>query len=268
MKTKNSYMISKNKIKTIHSLEQKKYRKKEGLFVAEGPKIINELLQCMKCTWLAHTASYDLPNPIAFPIDELEQCTEDELHKISFLSSPQSVIATFKIPEESSEISCISEDLCLALDGVQDPGNLGTIIRLADWFGIKHIYCSLQTADAFSPKTVQATMGAISRVNIHYVDLMELIKKLPSATPIYGTLLDGDNLYEQKLENKGLLIMGNEGNGLSAEIRNLLNAKLYIPCYPTDSETSESLNVGVATAILCAEFRRRIINNPHRLQDE
>ena len=142
-------------------------------------------------------------------------------------------------------------------DGIQDPGNLGTIIRIADWFGINHIFCSTQTADAFSPKTIQATMGAISRVKVHYTNLVELINDLPKGTPVYGTLLDGNNIYEQELENKGLLIMGNEGNGLTPEIREKLNARLYIPSYPKDSETSESLNVGVATAILCAEFRRR-----------
>lgn len=251
-------MISKNKIKFIHSLEQKKYRKKEGLFVAEGPKIINELLQCMKCTWLAHTSEYKVPAATAFPVTEIDECSTDELHKVSFLTTPQEVIATFEIPSTSLNISAISQDLCLALDGVQDPGNLGTIIRLADWFGIRHIFCSTQTADAFSPKTVQATMGAIARIQVHYCNLTELIGQLPAGTPIYGTLLDGDNLYEQKLENKGLLIMGNEGNGLTAEVREKVNAKLYIPSYPKDSETSESLNVGVATAILCAEFRRRL----------
>jgi TrmH family RNA methyltransferase len=251
-------MISKNKIKLIHSLEQKKYRKKEGLFVAEGPKIVNELLQSMKCTWLAHIPDYILPLQKAYPIDEVETCTVDELHKTSFLNSPQEVIATFRIPDFSFKKEWISDELCLALDGIQDPGNLGTIIRIADWFGINHIFCSTQTADAFSPKTIQATMGAISRVKVHYTNLVELINDLPQGTPVYGTLLDGNNIYEQELENKGLLIMGNEGNGLTPEIREKLNARLYIPSYPKDSETSESLNVGVATAILCAEFRRRM----------
>lgn len=251
-------MISKNKIKFIHSLEQKKYRKKEKLFVAEGPKIINELLQSMKCTWLAHTSDYTVPQRTAFPIDEITECQTEELHKVSFLTTPQEVIATFEIPEYTLETGVIAQDLCLALDGVQDPGNLGTIIRLADWFGIKHIFCSTQTADAFSPKTVQATMGAISRIKVHYCNLPELIDLLPAGTPVYGTLLDGDNLYSQELVNKGLLIMGNEGNGLTPEVREKVNAKLYIPSYPKDSETSESLNVGVATAILCAEFRRRM----------
>ena len=251
-------MISRNKIKLIHSLEQKKYRKKEGLFVAEGPKIINELLQSMKCTWLIHVPEYTLPQQTAFPIDEVETCSKDELHKVSFLSTPQEVIATFKIPEFSYQKEWISNELCLGLDGIQDPGNLGTIIRIADWFGINNIFCSMQTADAFSPKTIQATMGAISRVKVHYTDLIELINGLPQDTPVYGTLLDGNSIYEQELKNQGLLIMGNEGNGLTPEIREKVKARLYIPSYPKDSETSESLNVGVATAILCAEFRRRM----------
>lgn len=258
VKSKIYSMISKNRAKTIHSLEQKKYRKKEGLFVAEGPKIINELLISMKCNWLAHTPGYSVPAHTLYPITEVEECSSEELRKVSFLTTPQEVIATFEIPDSTFDISLISKELCLALDGVQDPGNLGTIIRIADWFGIKHIFCSTQTADAFSPKTIQATMGAISRVQIHYTNLCSLIDQLPSGTPIYGTLLDGDNLYTQSLENKGLLIMGNEGNGLTEEVRDRVNAKLFIPSYPKESETSESLNVGVATAILCAEFRRRL----------
>jgi len=136
-------MISKNKIKLIHSLDQKKYRKKEGIFVAEGPKIINELLQSMKCTWLTHIPEYTLPQQTEFSIDEVEICTKDELHKVSFLSTPQEVIATFKIPDFYYQKEWITNELCLGLDGIQDPGNLGTIIRIADWFGINHIFCSM-----------------------------------------------------------------------------------------------------------------------------
>lgn len=253
-------MLSKNKIKLIHSLEQKKYRKKEGLFVAEGPKLVNELLKCMHCTGLYHTPEYVLPQDGILQVDEIDSCTPEELQKASFLTSPQEVIGLFQIPEDNNEdlVKFPTTELCLALDGVQDPGNLGTICRIADWFGIRHIFCSLKTADVYAPKTIQATMGAIARVSIHYVDLVQFISQLPQETPVYGTLLDGNNLYSQELENKGLLIMGNEGNGLTPEVRSLLNHTLYIPSYPSDSETSESLNVGVATAILCAEFRRRI----------
>lgn len=251
-------MVSKNRVKFVHSLELKKNRKKEGVFLAEGSKIILELLQCMECTWLAHTPDFECPTTTRFKIGAIDTCTDDELRKLSLLTTPQDVIATFKLPGYECPTHILEKELCLALDGVQDPGNLGTIIRLADWFGINHIFCSTQTADAFSPKTIQATMGAISRVQIHYTDLVELVDSLPVGTPVYGTLLDGENIYSQELENRGLLIMGNEGNGLTPEIRERVNAKLFIPNFPKDRETSESLNVGVATAIVCAEFRRRI----------
>ena len=246
-------MISKNKIKFIHSLEQKKLRKKEGLFIAEGPKIIGELLQTMHCTWLAHTPEFTVPNSLAYPIDEVDECSYEELKKASFLTTPQEVIGTFALPDGKEDSTPISKELCLALDGIQDPGNLGTIIRLADWFGIKNIYCSLQTADAYSPKTVQATMGAISRVKLYYTDLASLIDKLPSETPIYGTLLDGDNIYNQKLENKGLLVMGNEGNGVKEEIADMCDEAIYIPM----NKECESLNVGIATSIILYEFSKK-----------
>jgi TrmH family RNA methyltransferase len=148
--------------------------------------------------------------------------------------------------------------LCLALDNVQDPGNLGTIIRIADWFGIKNIFCSIGTADAYNPKTVQATMGAIGRVRVHYLDLPRYIASLNGKAPIYGTFLDGENIYKKELRNKGIIIMGNEGNGISNECSALVNERLFIPNYPAGCETSESLNVSVATAIICSEFRRRI----------
>jgi len=146
--------------------------------------------------------------------------------------------------------------LCLALDEVQDPGNLGTIIRIADWFGIEHIFCSQGTADVYNPKVVQATMGALARVHVHYVNLSELIDSLPDI-PVYGTFLDGTNIYEQELSQTGIIVMGNEGNGISPEVRKVINRRLYIPNYPANRPTSESLNVAVATAITCAEFRRR-----------
>jgi len=158
--------------------------------------------------------------------------------------------------------STASDDLVLCLDGVQDPGNLGTIIRTADWFGIKHIVCSQQTVDAFSPKVVQATMGSIARVSVHYTDLTSFLTSLPEGTPVYGTFLDGKNLYHEQLKPNGVIIMGNEGNGISAEIARHVTHRLLIPPYPADSDTAESLNVSIATAIICAEFRRiNFVNN-------
>ena len=154
------------------------------------------------------------------------------------------------------DTEAVRQSLCLALDDVQDPGNLGTIIRLADWFGIEHIICSQNTVDVYNPKTIQATMGGIARVKVHYTSLPDFIRSLGD-TPVFGTFLDGKNMYEQPLSANGLIVMGNEGNGIGKEVATLINRKLYIPNYPAGQETSESLNVAIATAVICAEFRRQ-----------
>ena len=166
------------------------------------------------------------------------------------------MLAVFRQPDEETDVSVISHSLCLALDDVQDPGNLGTIVRLADWFGIEHIFCSPNTVDIYNPKTVQATMGGIARVRLHYTPLPEFIRSL-KGIPVYGTFLDGENMYTQPLSAYGLIVMGNEGNGIEDEVERLINRKLYIPNYPAERETSESLNVAIATAVVCAEFRRQ-----------
>ena len=165
----------------------------------------------------------------------------------------------FEQKESSWNASFPAQSLCLALDGIQDPGNLGTIIRLADWFGIEHIYCSSNTVDAYSPKVVQASMGGLARVNLYYGSLTDLISSLDNDVPVYGTFLNGENIYRQSLSQHGLIIMGNEGNGVSPEVEAFITRRLYIPNYPMERETSESLNVAVATAIVCAEFRRQAL---------
>jgi TrmH family RNA methyltransferase len=182
--------------------------------------------------------------------------TDDELHRISFLQHPQEILAVFHIPtpQESSNLH-LPSDICLALDGVQDPGNVGTIIRIADWFGITHIYCSPDTADVYNPKVVQATMGSLAHVQITYCDLVPLLRE--AAVPVYGTLLDGQDIYQQPLSREGVIVMGNEGNGISPEVRQLVSHKLLIPNFNKNTETAESLNVAIATAITCSEFRRR-----------
>ena len=248
--------ISKNRIKFIRSLEQKKVRREERVFVAEGPKLTGDLLDHFHCRYLAATADW-LEVHQLFQADEIESATTDEIARASLLKTPQNVIAIFDQREEKTDVSVIESQLCLALDDVQDPGNLGTIIRIADWFGIEHIFCSQGTVDVYSPKVVQATMGALSRVHIHYVSLPELISKLNKRVPVFATLLEGNDIYTQELSSTGLIVMGNEGNGISAEVRKLINRKLFIPNYPEGRDTSESLNVAVATAITCAEFRRR-----------
>ena len=239
-------MMTKNQMKLIRSLELKKNRKREGLFVAEGPKVVGDL---MRAGYMLRMLFSTVARPDA------ELITEEELRKVSFLQHPQEVLAVFEIP--TPKLSTLNSQLSLALDGVQDPGNLGTIIRIADWFGISTIYCSLDTADAYNPKVVQATMGSLAHVQVFYTDLLELFNSLPPSYPIYGTLLDGENIYEQELTTEGIIVMGNEGNGISPEVRQHINKRLLIPDFHTDGLRAESLNVAIATAITCSEFRRR-----------
>ena len=243
-------MISKNQVKYIHQLEQKKYRKREGLFVAEGTKVVGDLLKYHQPEALFATDEWKAPDGISYTI-----VTEEELRRISFLQHPQQVLGLFPIPPQTTATN-FGGALVLALDGVQDPGNLGTIIRIADWFGIETIICSEDTADAWNPKVIQATMGSIARVNIIYTNLLDFLDTLPPDFPIYGTLLDGENIYSEPLSEEGLIIMGNEGNGISEAVRTKINRKLLIPDFH-QGETADSLNVAIATAITCSEFRRR-----------
>ena len=259
-------MISKNQIKWVRQLEMKKFRQREGLFVAEGPKVVGDLLACgympqqlfATPEWKGWNGADGLPGDDSrrFACEEWTEVNDEELRRLSFLQHPQQVLAVFPIPQSRSELQG-TRRLSLVLDGVQDPGNLGTIIRMADWFGIDTIYCSPETADAWNPKVVQATMGSIARVNIIYINIAELLGS--TTLPVYGTLLDGENIYEQELGDEGFIVMGNEGNGISPSVRPLVTRKLLIPAF-SNSTTSraESLNVAIATAIVCSEFRRRV----------
>ena len=251
-------MLSKNKIKYIRSLELKKNRKEEQVFVAEGHKLVGDLLGHFPCRLLVATRTWLDRNPNV-RAEEIIEVTPDELTRASLQKTPQEVLAVFDQPVYEMDASVVSKELCLALDDVQDPGNLGTIIRLADWFGIEHIFCSQGTVDVYNPKTIQATMGALARVKLHYCHLPSLIASVGKA-PVYGTFLDGENMYGKELSSHGLIVMGNEGNGISDEVGKLVNERLYIPNYPPQRETSESLNVAIATSVICAEFRRRITN--------
>lgn len=249
-------MLSKNKIKYLRSLELKKNRKEERVFIAENHKLVGDLLGHFRCRMLVATRDWLELNP-KVSADEVIEVTQEELSRASLLKTPQEVLAVFEQPHYDFQPEVIRTSLCLALDDVQDPGNLGTIIRIADWFGIEHIFCSNGTVDVYNPKTVQATMGALARVKLHYCHLPELISGLENV-PIFGTFLDGKNMYQEELSPSGLIVMGNEGNGISEEVGKLINRRLYIPNYPQERETSESLNVAVATSIVCAEFRRRL----------
>ena len=251
-------MISKAKIRYIRSLELKKNRMAERLFVAEGPKVVEELLRVLSPKILLATDSW-APVNTAFNASELISITDDELCKVSFLRTPQQVLGVFPM-FNTGKVSIsenITSELSLALDGVQDPGNLGTIIRIADWFGIRHIFCSPDTADVYNPKVVQATMGSLARVNVVYMGLETLLNDLPQNFPVYGTLLDGESIYCQQLSAVGIIVMGNEGNGISAPIRQKITRRLLVPNFPEDKPSAESLNVAVATAVVCAEFRRQ-----------
>lgn len=247
--------LSKNRIKYIRSLELKKNRKADKVFLAEGPKLVGDLLGHFRCRFLIATAEW-ISAHRQLAVEDVTEVSEEELSRASLLKTPQQVLAVFEQPDEAVDVSVINRSLCLALDDVQDPGNLGTIVRLADWFGIEHIFCSPNTVDVYNPKSVQATMGGIARVKLHYTSLPDLIGSLKDI-PVYGTFLDGENMYTQPLSAHGLIVMGNEGNGIGREVERLINRKLYIPNYPAERETSESLNVAIATAIVCAEFRRR-----------
>ena len=249
-------MISKNQLKYVRQLEQKKYRKREGLFVAEGVKVVNDLLLRYQPKMLFATHEYLETHPLHNATFETIEVSPDELTRLSFQQHPQQVLALFPIPTINYNLSSINNNLSLALDGVQDPGNLGTIIRIADWFGIENIYCSEDTVDAWNPKVVQATMGSISRVNLIYIDLPQMLDNLQSDFPVYGTFLDGKNIYDESLSQEGLVIMGNEGNGISDAVRSRVNRRLLIPDFH-QGETADSLNVAIATAITCSEFRRR-----------
>lgn len=249
-------MLEKNLIKLIRSLEQKKYRKRTNLFVAEGPKTVVDIMSKIRPKAILATPGWVCPATKNEP-ERFITVTDNELSKASFLQHPQQVIGLFPIKQEPNvdELSP-QQKLILAIDGVQDPGNLGTIIRIADWFGIDTVACSYDTVDAYNPKTVQATMGSIARVNVLYTDLAQLFDRYAGAIQVYGTSLDGESIYETKLCNHGFIVMGNEGNGISIPIRKRLNKKLLIPSFG-NNETAESLNVAIATAITCSEFRRR-----------
>ncbi len=238
-------MLSKSQIKLITSLKQKKYRQQYGYFVVEGVKTIKELLE-------SNLELYALYTTETFNIDAKKEfiISETELKKISFLKTPNKALAIFKIPEVKT---VDKTKLIVALDDVRDPGNLGTIIRLCDWFGVKDLVCSKKTVDCFNPKVIQATMGSITRVNISYLDLEVFLKK--ANMPVFGAFMEGDNVYKSKLPNDGILVMGNEANGVSLEVENLVTEKISIPRFG-DLQATESLNVATATAILLSEFRR------------
>ena len=252
------YKVSNNTIKFVASLSQKKYRDKEGCFIAEGNKCVRDTWDYFKCRMLIATQNWYESYGNCTHMDVLQIATRQQMQKMSQFSNPSDVIAVYETPEVSYTPQEVKENINIVLEGVQDPGNLGTIIRLADWYGIKNIFCNKQTVDVYNHKVIQATMGAISRVKLHYCDLEELIESFPEMD-VFGTTLDGENIYSTSLPDRCFVIFGNEGNGMSERLKAMTTRNLYIPSRVVDGSTSESLNVGLAAAITISEFCRNTL---------
>ena len=248
-------MLSKSQISFLKSLQQKKSRKEHGLFLVEGIKSVTEFINSgYDIDTIYHTPALapkllKLSRKINF-----QETSANILEKISNLATPQDVIALIKIPTRAKiETAALQQSFTLVLDGLQDPGNLGTIIRTADWFGIKNIICSEDTVDVYNPKVVQATMGSLARINVQYVNLVNFISQ--SKLPVFGALLAGNNIYNTDFGSEGLIVMGNEGNGIRPEIEQLIQHRITIP----QAGKTESLNVAIATAIFCSEISRKTL---------
>ncbi len=241
-------MITNNEIKHIRSLSQKKHRQIAGEFIAEGQKLINDIISSgMLLKKIYTTDVSDFTNTENIIVEHI---SEKQLSQISNLKTPHKALAIVKIQDNNFDIKYAEKEWVLALDNINDPGNLGTIIRTADWFGIKHILCSADTVDVYNPKVVQSTMGSIARVNVHYVDLKETLATMDS--PVYGAYMEAENIKNIDLANNGVILVGSEANGISSEVENVITQKISIP---RTNEGAESLNAAIATAILCYQIR-------------
>lgn len=253
-------MLSKNKIKLIQSLNRKKDRDETGLFLVEGNKMVEEVLRSEFTTeTLVCTSAFaESVSGIQFNASEIIETDKDAIQKASLLKNPQEALAIVRQPAPDKPALKLDADLYLALDFIQDPGNLGTIIRIADWFGINTIICSENTVDVFNPKVVQASMGAIFRVKCWYTSLESFLDEISAQKiPVYGTFMKGENIYSEPLTKNGIVVLGNEGNGISDQVGHLITNRLTIPSFSANTSKSESLNVAIAASICCSEFRRR-----------
>ncbi len=246
-------MLSKSQISLLKSLQQKKERRENGLFLVEGYKSVIEFINSpYHIDAIYHTASFD---PKVLKLSQkinLCEISVTDIEKVSSLKTPQVIIALVKIPAwPVLDNAQLRQKFSIVLDGIQDPGNMGTIIRTADWFGINQVICSEDTVDAYNPKVVQASMGSLSRINVYYEDLQNLLPQLN--LPVFGAMLNGENIYHTDFGNEGLIVMGNEGNGLSPDIERLINKAITIP----NLGKAESLNVAIATALFCSEIKRK-----------
>ncbi len=251
-------MLTKAHIKLVKDLQQKKYREEQQQFTAEGVKIIKDFLASdLVCTHLFANEDWFRVNKTSVPMSvTLVQVTDDDLKRMTKLTTPNKVIGVFQIPTQPAKLA--KQNITLVLDGINDPGNLGTIIRIADWYGITNIVCSPETVDCYNYKVVQATMGSLARINITYTNVVEYLQK-STVKNIYGTTLSGENIYKQKLQLPAVLVMGSESHGISDEVIACLTQQLQIASGNTNELHAESLNVGVATAIACSELLRGIL---------
>jgi TrmH family RNA methyltransferase len=257
------FMLSRNQVKYINALKLKKQRESHRQFIAEGTKLVLDLMVSdYPVNEIFATREWTDLNATSFHSRKFisTEVTEDELSQITALKTPSPVLAIFSIPEKKIESTSFTDKLILVLDEIRDPGNLGTIIRIADWFGISAVICSETTVDLFNPKVVQATMGSIARIPVHYTDLVVFLSALHSSINIYGSFLDGENIYKKELFPKGVIIIGNESKGISGSVAQFVTDKLHIPSFSPGKDAvshAESLNASIATAILCSEFKRR-----------
>ena len=253
-------MLSKNKIKLIQSLNRKKNRDESGVFLVEGNKMVEEAIRSgFEIELLVCTSDFaNQHQEINSRVNEFIITDNESISKTSLLQNPQDALAIIVQPKNDSIKIDLKKELCLALDFIQDPGNLGTILRIADWYGINQIVCSENTVDVYNPKVVQASMGAIFRIKIEVMELSGFIKDADeNGVPVYGTFMKGKNIYQQALSPNGIIVLGNEGNGISEPVSRLVTQKLFIPCFSSHENKPESLNVAIAAAICCSEFRRR-----------
>lgn len=249
-------MLTKNTIKRIASLRVAKYRVQTNTFVAEGSRLIDDILSSnLAVAELYHNPHWSHPSMGKAQFSQ--EVSEAEMKKISSLSAPPPVLAVVEIPRHQFNSAMLTSSTTLALDTVQDPGNLGTIIRLADWFGIDNLLCSSTTADAYSPKVVQASMGAIARVNVLYCDLAQQLGELKELMPIYGAFMSGESIYTTSFAPNCIVVVGNEGNGISPAVEKLITKRIHIPSFAANRTSVESLNVAMAAAIICSEMAGR-----------
>ncbi len=254
----NINMISIQQIKRVKSLQQKKFREEEGCFVAETPKIVEEVLNSDYPVETVYALkSWIDENWKRFARHTLEEVSPKELERISGLQTPNQVLAVIRKPDVSTDLDTIFSDTCLMLDDIRDPGNLGTILRVADWFGIKNVMCSEESVEYTNPKCIQASMGSFLRISIHYGSLARFLHDKKINTPVYGTFMEGENIYQTELNPKSCVVIGNEAHGISKTLEPLITKKIHIPSFSTETNHAESLNASIATAIICSELKRR-----------